>query len=29
MTNDILEGMLKTKENIHPDYSEANFEKEL
>lgn len=29
MTNDILGDMLSTKENIYPDYSEVNFEKEL
>ena len=29
MTNDILGGMLSTKENIYSDYSEVNFEKEL
>jgi hypothetical protein len=29
MTNDILEDMLSTKEDIYPDYSEVNFEKEL
>jgi len=29
MTNDILGGMLSTKENIYPYYSEVNFEKEL
>ena len=29
MTNDILGGMLSTKENIYSDYSEINFEKEL
>ena len=29
MTNDILEDMLLTKEDIYPDYSEVNFEKEL
>ena len=29
MTNDILGGMLSTKENIYPYCSEVNFEKEL
>ena len=29
MTNDTLEDMLLTKEDIYPDYSEVNFEKEL
>ena len=29
MTNDILEEMLSTKEDIYPDYSEINFEKKL
>ena len=29
MTNNILEDMLLTKEDIYPDYSEVNFEKEL
>ena len=29
MTNDTLEDMLSTKENICPDYSEVIFEKEL
>ena len=29
MTNNILGDMLSTKENICPDYSEVNFEKEL
>jgi hypothetical protein len=29
VTNDILEDMLSTKEDIYPDYSEVNFEKEL
>ena len=29
MTNDMLGDMLSTKENIYPDYSEVNFEKEL
>lgn len=29
MTNDILGGMLSTKENIYANYSEINFEKEL
>ena len=29
MTNDILGDILSTKENIYPDYSEVNFEKEL
>ena len=29
MTNDILGDKLSTKENIYPDYSEVNFEKEL
>jgi len=29
MTNDILGDMLSTKENIYPDYSEVNFEKQL
>ena len=27
MTNDILGDMLSTKDNIYPDYSEVNFEK--
>jgi len=26
MTNDTLEDMLSTKENIYPDYSVVNFE---
>ena len=29
MTNDILGDMLSTKENIYPEYSEVNFEKQL